>query len=63
MNEKTKEFIKNKKILILHNPSEEELKEFLRDGFTIKSMHFNGDYSIEGYYDVGQITIKLIRKE
>ena len=63
MNEKTKKIIKNKKNLVLHNPSEEELKEFLRNGFIIKSMKFNGDYSVDGYYNVGQIIIKLIRKE
>ncbi len=54
MNEKTKEFIKNRKTIILHNPTQEELKEFIDEGFSPKSMKF---------VDAKNITIILKRKE
>ena len=57
MNEKTKEFIKNKKILVLHNPTQAELKEFYDEGFTPKSMKF------EGLPDAENVIITLKRSE
>ena len=54
MNEKTKEFIKNRKILVVHNPTEVELKEFYGEGFSPKSMKFAG---------AKNVTIILKRKE
>jgi hypothetical protein len=54
INEKTKEFIKNKKTVVLHNPTQTELKEFFDEGFAPKSMKFA---------NAENVTIILKRKE
>ena len=54
VNEKTKEFIKDKKILVVHNPTEVELKEFYGEGYIPKSMKF-----VEGGLSITIILKKL----